>query len=44
MNLLSDEVILQINQLNRVQVQIWLLQYSFSIFPIPASWRVFYII
>ena len=31
MNLLSEEVIFQINQLNRVQVQFWLLQYSVSI-------------
>ena len=44
MNLQSEEVsFIQINH-NLVQVQFRLLQCYFSIFPIPSSWRVSYII
>ena len=44
MDSLFEEVILHINQLNIVQVKFLLLQYSISIFPIPSSWEVSYII
>ena len=44
MDSLFEEVILHVNQFNRVQVKFLLLQYSISIFPIPSSWEVSYII
>ena len=44
MNSLSEEGSFHINQLNQLQVQFWLLQYSFSIFLILSPERVSYII